>query len=100
MEEFVFDTKEALPVPPEPEAASLAPTPTATLITEKPPIPEDALPVLTPAQPESSAAEPVPAPSKENSLTHRLQARDSRSDSQVYCGYVRRESTAPCRCWR
>jgi hypothetical protein len=34
------------------------------------------LPVLTPAQPEASAAEPVPAPSKENSLTHRLQARD------------------------
>jgi hypothetical protein len=83
IEEFAFATKEALPVPPEPEAASLAPIPTATLITETPPTPEAALPVLTPPQPFALAAGPVPAPSKENSLTHRLQAPDSRSDGQV-----------------
>jgi hypothetical protein len=33
IKKFAFATKEALPVPPEPEAASLAPTPTASLIT-------------------------------------------------------------------
>jgi chromosome partitioning protein len=40
------------------------------------PTPEAALPVLTPSQPEASASEPVPAPSKESSLTYRLQAPD------------------------
>jgi hypothetical protein len=82
IKKFAFATKEALPVPPEPEAASLAPTPTATLITETPPIPEVALPALTAPGPFALAAEPVPAPSKESRLTHRLQAPDSRSDGQ------------------
>ncbi|MEG4407185.1 hypothetical protein [Microcoleus sp. MON2_D5] len=54
------------------EAASPAPTSTASLT------PEAALPALTltPLQPEASASEPVLAPSKESSLTHRLQAPD------------------------
>lgn len=34
------------------------------------------MPIATPPQPEASAPEPVPAPSKESSLTHRLQAPD------------------------
>jgi len=59
-----------------------------------------ALPALTAPEPFALAAEPVPAPSKESSLTHRLQTPDSRSDGQVYGGYVRRENTANCRCWQ
>jgi hypothetical protein len=47
------------------------------------------LPVLTPPGPRASAAEPALPPSKESSLTHRLQAPDSRSNGQVYGGYVR-----------
>jgi len=100
IEKFAFATKEALPVPPEPEAASLAPTPAATLITEKPPTPFAALSALTAPGPFASAAEIVPAPSKESSLIHRLQAHDSRGDSQVYGGCVRRENTANFRCWQ
>jgi hypothetical protein len=45
IEEFVFGTKEALPVPTATELASPAPIPTALLITETPPTPEVALPV-------------------------------------------------------
>jgi len=76
MEEFVFGSQEAAAPPTAPEAASPAPTPTASLKPETPPTPEAALPVLTPSQPEGSAPEPVLAPSKESSLTHRLQAPD------------------------
>ncbi|MEG5040378.1 MULTISPECIES: hypothetical protein [unclassified Microcoleus] len=56
------------------EVVSLGTTPTESLITETPPILEAALPALTAPQPKASAAEPVPAPSQESSLTHRLQA--------------------------
>lgn len=66
MEEFVFGTQEA--------ASTSAPT--GSLKPETPPTPEAALPALTPPQPEASAPEPVPAPSKESSLTHRLQVPD------------------------
>jgi len=77
MEEFVFGSQEVASPPTAPEeVASLAPTPTASLKAETPPTTEAALPVLTPSQPEASASEPVPAPSKESSLTHRLQAPD------------------------
>jgi len=55
-------------------ARSSAPTPTPSQTAETPPTPEAALPIATPPQPEASAPEPVPAPSKESSLTHRLQA--------------------------
>ena len=82
IKKLVFGTQEALPVPRATELASPAPTPAATLIMQTLPTPEAALPVLTPPQPFAPAAEPVPAPSKENSLTHRLQARDSRSNGQ------------------
>ncbi|MEG4112549.1 MULTISPECIES: hypothetical protein [unclassified Microcoleus] len=58
------------------EVVSLGTTPTASLITETPPILEAALPALTAPQPKASAAEPVPAASQESSLTHRLQAPD------------------------
>jgi hypothetical protein len=74
MEEFVFGSQEVASPPTAPEAASPAPTPTASLKPETLPTPEAALPVLTPSQPEASASEPVPAPSKESSLTYRLQA--------------------------
>jgi len=66
MEEFVFGTKEkeaALP-PTAPDAASPAPTPTASLITETPPTPESALSAPTTPESKASPAEPVPAPSK------------------------------------
>jgi len=76
MEEFVFGSQEAALPPPAPQAASPAPTPAASLIRETSPTSEAALPVLTPPQPFASAAEPVPAPSKESSLTQRLQAPD------------------------
>ena len=77
MEEFVFGSQEVASPPTAPEeVASLAPTPTASLKPETLPTPEAALPVLTPSQPEASASEPVPAPSKESSLTYRLQAPD------------------------
>ncbi|HSF76561.1 MAG TPA: hypothetical protein VLA84_22390 [Microcoleus sp.] len=71
MEEFVFGTQEAAS-PPAPELVSPAPTSTASLT------PEAALPALTltPLLPEASASESVLAPSKESSLTHRLQAPD------------------------
>jgi len=79
MEEFVFGTKEAALLPTAPEIVSPAPTPTPSQTAETPPTPptpEAALPIATPPQPEASAPEPVPAPSKESSLTHRLQAPD------------------------
>ena len=79
MEEFVFGTKEAALLPTAPEVVSPAPTPTPSQTAETPPTPptpEAALPIATPPQPEASAPEPVPAPSKESSLTHRLQAPD------------------------
>jgi hypothetical protein len=77
MEEFVFGTLEAALPPTQPEVVSPAPTPTASLITETPPTPKSALPVPTKPESEASPAEPVPAPSKETSLTHRLPAPDS-----------------------
>lgn len=89
MEEFVFGSKEATPAPPAAEVVSPAPAPTASLIRETRSTPEAPLPVLTPPQPFASAAEPVPAPSKESSLMSKLQAPDSRSNGQVYGGYVR-----------
>ena len=79
MEVFVFSTKEAALLPTAPEVVSPAPTPTPSQTAETPPTPptpEAALPIATPPQPEASALEPVPAPSKESSLTHRLQAPD------------------------
>jgi hypothetical protein len=72
MEEFVFGAQEAASPPTAPEAASPAPTPTASLTPLTPPTPEAALPVLTAPGPFALAAEPVPAPSKESSLIHRL----------------------------
>jgi len=83
MEELVFGSQEAALPPPAPQAASPAPTPAASLIRETSPTSEAALPVLTPPQSFASAAEPVPAPSKESSLIHRLQAPDSRSAGGV-----------------
>ncbi|MEG4286299.1 hypothetical protein QUB68_24525 [Microcoleus sp. A006_D1] len=71
--------KEAAPALPEPEVVSPAPTPTASSIGETPPTPEASAASAAPAAPEASAAsaaEPVPVPSKESSLTHRLQAPD------------------------
>jgi len=76
LEAFVFGTQEAASPLTAPEVASSAPTSTASLKPETPPTPFALLPVLTPRQPEASAAESVPAPSKESSLTHRLQAPD------------------------
>ncbi|MEG4213014.1 hypothetical protein [Microcoleus sp. S13_B4] len=76
MEEFVFGTKEAALLSTAPQAAPPAPTPAASLITETAPTPETAWPVLTPAQPEAPAAEPIPVPSKESSLMSKLQAPD------------------------
>jgi hypothetical protein len=51
MEEFVFGTKGSLPAPTATQRVSLAPIPTASLITETaptPPMPEAALPTETP----------------------------------------------------
>jgi hypothetical protein len=81
MEEFVFGTNETTS-PTPPEIASPAATPAASLT------PEAALPA-TPPQPEVSAPESLPIQSKESSLMSKLQAPDSRSDGQVYRGYVR-----------
>jgi hypothetical protein len=78
------------------EVVSLGTTPTALLIGETPPTPFALLPALTAPQPFAPAAELVPAPSKESSLTPQLQAPDSRSNGQVYGGYVRWENTVNC----
>lgn len=78
MEEFVFGTKEAAS-PTPPEIVSPAPTPTASLVPETAlpaKIPEAALPVATPPQPEVLAPEPVSVQSKEPSLMSKLQAPD------------------------
>ena len=69
LEEFVFGTKEAAPIPAQLEVVSPAPTPTASLT------PEAGLPALTAPEP-TAPAEPIPVQSKESSLTHRLQAPD------------------------
>jgi hypothetical protein len=53
-----------------------------------PPPPEAALPTVTPPQPPVSAPEPVSIQSKEPSFMSKQQAPDSRSDGQVYGGYV------------
>ena len=76
MEEFVFGSQEAAAPPTAPEAASPAPTPTASLKPETPPTPEAALPVPTIQKPELPTGEIIPVQSKETSLTHRLQAPD------------------------
>jgi hypothetical protein len=47
------------------------------------------LPTAKPPQPFASTPEPVPIQSKMPSLMSKLQAPDSRSDGQIYCGYVR-----------
>jgi hypothetical protein len=76
MEEFVFGTKEALPVPTPPFVVSPS-APAAFQTTETPPtppIPFALLPTATPPQPEASAPEPLPIQSKELSLMSKLQA--------------------------
>jgi hypothetical protein len=73
LEEFVFGTKEAAPIPAQLEVVSQAPTPTAS---QTPETVEAVLPALTAPESEAPAAEPIPVQSKETSLTHRLQAPD------------------------
>ncbi len=46
------------------------------------------LPTATPSKPFVSAPDPVPIQSKEPSFMSKQQAPDSRSDGQVYGGYV------------
>jgi hypothetical protein len=114
IEEFVFGTREAALPPAVPDAEAPVPTPTASLIRETPPTPLAARPALTPPRAETPAAEPVPVPSQESSLTHRFQAPDPRSNGQVCGGCLRirvpqgvgagsqdgaQESEAQCRCW-
>jgi len=80
IKEFVFGTKEALPVPTPHFVVSSAPTPTASLTPETAlpatPPPFVVLPVATPPKPEASAPDPVPIQSKEPSLMSKLQAPD------------------------